>query len=204
MSLWSIYPNEDDPTLEPEELKDTEADASNVSGISMPLLGVSKSSILSSGLGQISNVNIDSETYRLNLDVRQFSPEEISVKTIDGFLVIEAGHVDELEENASVTRRFAARYALPAGCNTDGLTSFVNSDGMLTITAPLDVTHAAATISLIESAAMLSEVKAIQSATGSQSEAKNSKDQPPAKSSQTSKDVDQPDSMLSILAATSM
>lgn len=84
-----------------------------------------------------STIKTDKEKFQINLDVQHFAPEEISVKTADGFLVIEGRHEEKKDEHGFVSRQFTRRYALPEGCNIDAVQSRLSSDGVLTVTAPL-------------------------------------------------------------------
>lgn len=83
-----------------------------------------------------STIKFDKNKFQVNLDVQHFEPEEISVKTADGFVIIEGEHEERKDEHGYVTRRFKRRYALPEGCNPDTVESKLSSDGVLTVTAP--------------------------------------------------------------------
>lgn len=85
-----------------------------------------------------SSIKTNKEKFQINLDVQHFSPEEISVKTSDGFLVIEGQHNEKKDEHGWVSRKFTRRYKLPDGCNIDAVQSHLSSDGVLTVTAPLE------------------------------------------------------------------
>ncbi|CAH0405138.1 unnamed protein product [Chilo suppressalis] len=84
-----------------------------------------------------SSIKEDKDKFQINLDVQHFAPEEISVKTVDGFLVIEAKHEEKQDEHGYISRSFTRRYALPEGIETDNVISKLSSDGVLTISAPL-------------------------------------------------------------------
>ncbi|XP_069691051.1 alpha-crystallin A chain-like [Periplaneta americana] len=90
---------------------------------------------ISRGSG-VSNVKNDKENFKVNLDVQHFTPEEITVKTVDNFVVVEGKHGERLDEHGFVTREFKRRYKLPAECETESVKSSLSSDGVLTITAP--------------------------------------------------------------------
>lgn len=85
-----------------------------------------------------STIKCDKNKFQLNLDVQHFAPEEISVKTADGFIVIEARHEEKKDDHGWVSRQFVRRYPLPEGCNVETVQSRLSSDGVLTVTAPLD------------------------------------------------------------------
>nr|QPZ75081.1 small heat shock protein 20.3 [Hyphantria cunea] len=84
-----------------------------------------------------STIKEDRDKFQVNLDVQHFAPEEISVKTVDGYLVIEAKHEEKQDEHGFISRSFTRRYALPEGVDADTVVSKLSSDGVLSITAPL-------------------------------------------------------------------
>jgi len=73
------------------------------------------------------------------LDVQQFSPDEITVKTIDNQVIIEAKHEEKQDEHGYISRQFVRRYVLPSSHDLANVTSTLSSDGVLTITAPRKV-----------------------------------------------------------------
>ncbi|CAG9109255.1 hypothetical protein JYU34_019886 [Plutella xylostella] len=83
-----------------------------------------------------SNIKADKDQFQVNLDVQHFSPEEISVKTADGFIVIEGKHEEKKDQHGFVSRQFTRRYSLPEGCDPDAVESKLSSDGVLTVVAP--------------------------------------------------------------------
>ncbi|KAG6458823.1 hypothetical protein O3G_MSEX011075 [Manduca sexta] len=83
-----------------------------------------------------STIKTDKDKFQVNLDVQHFAPEEISVKTSDGFIVIEGKHEEKKDEHGYITRQFKRRYALPEGCNPETVESRLSSDGVLIVTAP--------------------------------------------------------------------
>lgn len=83
-----------------------------------------------------STIKSDKDKFQVNLDVQHFDPEEISVKTSDGYVVIEGKHEERKDDHGYISRQFKRRYALPEGCNPDTVESRLSSDGVLTITAP--------------------------------------------------------------------
>lgn len=73
------------------------------------------------------------------LDVQQFSPDEITVKTVDNHVVVEAKHEEKQDEHGYISRHFVRRYVLPPSHDLVNITSTLSSDGVLTITAPKKV-----------------------------------------------------------------
>ncbi|XP_053619096.1 protein lethal(2)essential for life-like [Plodia interpunctella] len=92
---------------------------------------------LSKDLG--STIKSDKDKFQVNLDVQHFSPEEISVKTADGYVVIEAKHEEKQDEHGFVSRQFVRKYTLPEGAESENVVSELSSDGILTVTAPRKV-----------------------------------------------------------------
>nr|WKR20131.1 heat shock protein HSP24.3 [Agrotis ipsilon] len=86
-----------------------------------------------------STIKTDKDQFQVNLDVQHFSPEEISVKTADGYVVIEAKHEEKEDEHGFVSRQFVRRYALPEGTESEDVVSQLSSDGILTVSAPRKV-----------------------------------------------------------------
>ncbi|XP_034836899.1 protein lethal(2)essential for life-like [Maniola hyperantus] len=83
-----------------------------------------------------SNIKADKDKFQVNLDVQHFAPEEISVKTADGYIIVEGNHEEKKDEHGYISRKFVRRYALPKGCNPETVQSKLSSDGVLTVTAP--------------------------------------------------------------------
>ncbi|XP_072946132.1 protein lethal(2)essential for life-like [Epargyreus clarus] len=83
-----------------------------------------------------STIKRDKNTFQINLDVQHFTPEEITVKTVDGYVMIEGKHEEKKDEHGLISRQFTRRYMLPEGCNPDLVESKLSSDGVLSIIAP--------------------------------------------------------------------
>ncbi|CAK1595596.1 unnamed protein product [Parnassius mnemosyne] len=83
-----------------------------------------------------STIKTDKDKFQVNLDVQHFAPDEISVKTVDGYVVIEGKHEEKKDEHGFISRQFKRRYALPEDCNPDTVESKLSSDGVLTVIAP--------------------------------------------------------------------
>ncbi|XP_059058752.1 protein lethal(2)essential for life-like [Achroia grisella] len=83
-----------------------------------------------------SSIKADKDKFQVNLDVQHFAPEEISVKTVDGHIVVEGKHEEKKDEHGYISRQFVRRYALPEGTESETVESRLSSDGVLTITAP--------------------------------------------------------------------
>ncbi|XP_055533238.1 protein lethal(2)essential for life-like [Wyeomyia smithii] len=81
-------------------------------------------------------VNIGGDKFQINLDVQQFSPNEISIKATDNSILVEGKHEEKQDEHGFISRHFVRRYMLPADHDPEAIVSSLSSDGILTITAP--------------------------------------------------------------------
>lgn len=82
-----------------------------------------------------STVKTEKDKYKIYLHVKDFAPEEITVKTIDGYIVVEGKHEEKKDEDGLISRQFVRKYALPEGTRPESVESKLSSDGILTITA---------------------------------------------------------------------
>ncbi|GJQ70835.1 hypothetical protein Trydic_g759 [Trypoxylus dichotomus] len=87
------------------------------------------------------NIIHDKDKFQVKLDVQNFAPEEITVKTIDGNAIqIEANHKKE-EQGGFVSKQLIRKFILPKGHDLKDVVSNLSSDGILTVTAPRNVDH---------------------------------------------------------------
>ncbi|XP_050543855.1 alpha-crystallin A chain-like [Daktulosphaira vitifoliae] len=86
-----------------------------------------------SGLSHIQN---DKNSFKVNLDVQQFKPEEVNVKVANGFVVVEGKHEERSDEHGYISRQFTRRYKLPENVDPNMVTSKLSSDGVLSVGAP--------------------------------------------------------------------
>jgi len=86
-----------------------------------------------SGLSEIAT---DPKKFQVMLDVNQFTPDEINVKTIDNCVLVLGKHEEKLDEHGYVAREFQRRYILPDNVVPESVTSSLSHDGILTIEAP--------------------------------------------------------------------
>lgn len=87
-------------------------------------------------VGGKTTVEHDGDKYRMIVDVHQFAPEEITVRTDNEYITIEARHADKRDREGYVSREFMRRYLLPKGYDINNVQPSLSSDGILTITAP--------------------------------------------------------------------
>ncbi|XP_036976626.1 crystallin, alpha B, b isoform X3 [Acanthopagrus latus] len=84
----------------------------------------------------ILHMRAEKDRYVIYLDVKHFSPEELSVSVSDEFITIHAKHEERQDDHGYVSREFLRKYRLPAGVTGPDVTSCLSADGVLTITAP--------------------------------------------------------------------
>lgn len=75
--------------------------------------------------------------FQVCVDVHQFAPKEISVKTVGSSVVIEGKHEERPDEHGYIQRHFVRRYNLPESHDVDHVQTTLSSDGVLTVKAPL-------------------------------------------------------------------
>ncbi|XP_048874035.1 alpha-crystallin A chain [Brienomyrus brachyistius] len=89
----------------------------------------------SSNLG-ISEVRSDRDRFSVYLDVKHFSPEELTVKVIEGYLEIRGKHEERQDDHGYISRQFHRRYRLPSDVDQSSFTCSLSQDGLLTLCAP--------------------------------------------------------------------
>ncbi|XP_055628716.1 protein lethal(2)essential for life-like [Toxorhynchites rutilus septentrionalis] len=83
-----------------------------------------------------SSLATNKDKLQIHLDVQQFLPNEITVKTVENTIVVEGKHEEKQDEHGFVSRHFVRRYALPSEHDPKDVVSSLSSDGVLIITAP--------------------------------------------------------------------
>ncbi|XP_035452194.2 protein lethal(2)essential for life-like [Spodoptera frugiperda] len=73
---------------------------------------------------------------KLQFDVSQFDPTEITVKVTDDMLVVSANH-EEKTSDSMVYRGYNREFKLPPGTDPGQVVSSLSRDGVLTVQAPL-------------------------------------------------------------------
>merc|ERR1712128_101566 len=87
---------------------------------------------------EVSKVEVENDTYKILVNVQNYKPEELVIKTINNTVQVEAKH----EENASnghsySTQSFNQSFTLPPGVDLECVSSALSKQGVLTISAPL-------------------------------------------------------------------
>ncbi|PVD29122.1 hypothetical protein C0Q70_11719 [Pomacea canaliculata] len=85
-----------------------------------------------SGMSEVVN---DDKEFRVGLDVKQFKPEEINIKTKDNRLIIHAKHEERPDEHGFIMREFTRQYVLPKDVDPNAISSCLK-DNVLTVKAP--------------------------------------------------------------------
>lgn len=83
-----------------------------------------------------STITQDKDKFQVILDVQQFAPNEITVKTSNNSIVVEGKHEEKQDEHGFISRHFVRRYLLPQEHDINEVVSSLSSDGILTVTAP--------------------------------------------------------------------
>ncbi|XP_015609635.1 protein lethal(2)essential for life [Cephus cinctus] len=86
--------------------------------------------------GGFSTVKADKNKFEVNLDVQQFTPEEIKVKVVDKSVIVEGKHKEKQDEHGWISREFIRKYLIPEQCDIEQVASKLSSDGVLSITVP--------------------------------------------------------------------
>lgn len=76
------------------------------------------------------------DAYQVCLDVHQFAPNELTVKTVDDSVVVEGRHEEKEDKHGYISRHFKRRYVIPQGYDLEHVHSTLSSDGVLTVRAP--------------------------------------------------------------------
>ncbi|XP_055297195.1 heat shock protein 26-like [Sitodiplosis mosellana] len=80
--------------------------------------------------------HIGKDGFQVCLDVQHFQPNEISVKTENNSIVVNAKHEEKKDDHGYISREFTRRYELPKGFKIEDVTSSLSSDGVLSIKCP--------------------------------------------------------------------
>ncbi|XP_067849496.1 alpha-crystallin A chain isoform X1 [Heptranchias perlo] len=81
-------------------------------------------------------VRYEKDRFLINLNVKHFSPDELSVKIIDDFVEIHGKHAERQEDHGRVSREFHRTYRLPSNVDQSSLSCSLSPEGMLTLCGP--------------------------------------------------------------------
>ncbi|XP_018610759.1 heat shock protein beta-1-like [Scleropages formosus] len=85
----------------------------------------------------VSEIRTGPDSWKIGLDVSHFSPEEITIRTKEGYLEIAGKHEERQDEHGFVSRCFTRKYKLPPGVDLQHISSSLSRDGVLAVEAPL-------------------------------------------------------------------
>lgn len=94
----------------------------------------SKDGVKSEAQKSPENVVEDRDSFKVSFDVSKFKPEEITIRSEDGELVVEGKQEVKNEEGFS-TRHLVRAYSLPRNIDRDSFKSRLSKDGILSIEA---------------------------------------------------------------------
>uniref|UniRef100_A0A914Y9L7 SHSP domain-containing protein n=1 Tax=Panagrolaimus superbus TaxID=310955 RepID=A0A914Y9L7_9BILA len=84
------------------------------------------------GVGEV----VDSdETFKIELDVSHFRPEELKVNVVENELVVEGKHEEKTDKYGKIERNFIRKYKLPANMKPEDVTSELSKEGILTVSS---------------------------------------------------------------------
>lgn len=75
------------------------------------------------------------EDFQVALNVKSFSPEEISVKVKGREVIVEGKHEEKKDDYGFVSRQFTRRYVLPEEYDPDTIATYLDAEGKMTIKA---------------------------------------------------------------------
>lgn len=76
----------------------------------------------------------DHDSFKVSFDVSKFKPEEITIRSEDGELIVE-GKQEVKGEDGFSSRHFVRAYSLPRNVDHDSFTSRLSKEGILSIEA---------------------------------------------------------------------
>lgn len=76
------------------------------------------------------------EIFKIEINVKEFIPEEINVRVVDDSVIVEAKHDEKPDESGFVSRQLIRRFPIPGGYNVDLVTSSLTAQGILKVEVP--------------------------------------------------------------------
>lgn len=100
----------------------------------------------SSGDRQVMRIKEDDQKFEITLNVHDYRPEELKVRTQpDNTIIIEGKHEERAKDGKpgnsnynAVLQQFSRQYTLPPSCVPHRVVSNLSRDGVLVVTAPKD------------------------------------------------------------------
>jgi len=86
----------------------------------------------------ISQVLVENDTYKIVVNVQNYKPEELVIKTVNNTVKVDAKHEDKGPNGQTYsTQSFSQSFSLPAGVDPESVSSALSQQGVLTISAPM-------------------------------------------------------------------
>ncbi|XP_011195684.1 heat shock protein 27 [Zeugodacus cucurbitae] len=79
---------------------------------------------------------VGKDGFQVCMDVSQFKPNELTVKTVDKTVIVEGKHEEREDDHGMIQRHFIRKYTLPKDYDPKDVVSTISSDGVLTVKAP--------------------------------------------------------------------
>uniref|UniRef100_A0A1I8PGA1 SHSP domain-containing protein n=1 Tax=Stomoxys calcitrans TaxID=35570 RepID=A0A1I8PGA1_STOCA len=79
---------------------------------------------------------VGKDGFQVCMDVSQFKPSELTVKTVDNVVIVEGKHEEREDEHGMIQRHFVRKYTLPKDYDPKDVHSTISSDGVLIVKAP--------------------------------------------------------------------
>jgi len=86
--------------------------------------------------GHFYDIKNDETTFEVKLDVSNFKPEEITVKTTDDEVVVTGKHEEQKCEHEKISREQTRRCKLPKDVDPNLVSAELDKQGILTVKAP--------------------------------------------------------------------
>uniref|UniRef100_A0A2R5L920 Putative heat shock hsp20 protein n=1 Tax=Ornithodoros turicata TaxID=34597 RepID=A0A2R5L920_9ACAR len=78
----------------------------------------------------------DPDRFCLRLDVEQFAPDDIEVKTVDNYVIIHGRHGERADDIGMISREFTRKCLLPKDVQPESVKCSLTTDGYLVVEAP--------------------------------------------------------------------
>lgn len=88
-----------------------------------------------------SELRLSDGKFQAFLDVSHFTPDEVTVRTVDNLLEVSARHPQRLDRHGFVSREFCRTYVLPADVDPWRVRAALSHDGILNLEAPRGGRH---------------------------------------------------------------
>lgn len=85
--------------------------------------------------GTFHSIKTTDDSISVQMDVRDYKPDELKVSVIGAFIVVEAKHGEHKDDFGTIERHFIRRIPLPKGVAPEAVSSTLTPDGSLSIIA---------------------------------------------------------------------